>query len=120
MQDLVNWIKELIDSNQLYKFYKSKYWIELKNEVLEEYHCECSMCRARGKIVRAVTVHHVNHLRDRPDLALSKYYIDKDGNKQRNLIPLCAKCHNQAHPEKLEKARDKNKKQIDSKYEERW
>ena len=30
------WIKELINENKLWKFYKSKYWMQLKDEVLKE------------------------------------------------------------------------------------
>lgn len=120
MRDLVKWIEQLIRDNQMYKFYKSRSWIELKNSVMEEFHHECGRCRAKGKITKAVTVHHINHVKDRPDLALSEYYIDDNGNKQRNLIPLCARCHNEVHPEKLEKARNKNSKVVDERFKERW
>ena len=44
---LEKWIKELIAKNELWRFYKSKYWAGnkdtkgLKNEILEEQHYEC-------------------------------------------------------------------------------
>lgn len=116
--NLVSYIHELIDTDKLYKFYKSANWIELKNDVLYELHNECQECLKRGKYTRAECVHHVNEVRVRPDLALSKYYKDKDGIEQRNLLPLCNACHNQVH-DKFDKW---NKEQGKEKFtnEERW
>jgi 5-methylcytosine-specific restriction endonuclease McrA len=60
-------------------------------------------------------VHHVNELRDRPDLALSRWYTDDKGQRQPNLVPLCKTCHNIVH-EKLIKWAKKDK----FTNEERW
>lgn len=97
---LETYIRELIKNNRLIEFYKSDDWIELRADVLEEYHNECQECLKRGIVTRAECVHHVNHVRNRPDLALSKTYTDKDGNEHQQLIPLCNPCHNIMHPEK--------------------
>lgn len=102
---LEKWIRELIEKEELWRFYKSKYWAGnkdtkgLKNEVLEEQKYECQKCLKEGKLTRADTVHHVQFVRKHPRLALSKYYTYK-GNKYRNLIAVCAACHNRLHPEK--------------------
>lgn len=116
--ELVKWIHQLIEEDKLYKFYKSKQWLELRARVLHEHHYECYNCRARGKITKAQTVHHVQHVKDRPDLALTEYATDDNGNRIANLIPLCNACHNKEHPEKSYKAYFTNKKKDEP--EERW
>ena len=73
--------------------------MRLREEVLREQHYECQICRAEGKIVKATIVHHVNFVRNRPDLALSKYYT-YEGKQYRNLISVCSPCHNRVHTEK--------------------
>lgn len=97
---LSTYIRRLIKANKIELFYQSEDWKELRQSVLDELHNECQECLKLGKYTRADCVHHINEVRNRPDLALSKYYIDKDGNKQRQLVPLCNACHNIAHPEK--------------------
>lgn len=56
-----------------------------------------------GKYKKAVTVHHVKHLRVEPELALT----------DENLISLCMECHEVLHPEK-------HKKKNNQINEERW
>lgn len=112
---LATWIRQLLAINKIVRFYQTKEWIALKEEVLYELHYECQECLKKGKYTRANCVHHVNEVRHRPDLALSKYYVDKEGKKQRNLIPLCNKCHNQIH-DKL----GKYTRSIGFYNEERW
>lgn len=51
------------------------------------------MCKKRGLFRKATIVHHIKHLKDRPDLALD----------ENNLISLCGSCHDIVHPEKLKK-----------------
>lgn len=105
-------IRELIDKDELWRFYKSKEWIRLKNKILKENHYECAECRKHGVITRyddgrlLSTVHHVCHVRDHPELALSEWYKDySTGKLERNLIPVCKACHNKLHPEKIKKNR---------------
>jgi 5-methylcytosine-specific restriction enzyme A len=64
------------------RFYHSKVWLDFKEIVLadEPY---CRRCRALGLWEPARTVHHVEPLRERPDLALD----------QSNAEPLCLSCH---------------------------
>ena len=79
-------------------------WRTLRAEVMRQHHNECVMCRQAGKITKATTVHHVYHVKEYPQYALSQY-IYKDGVRIVNLIPLCDGCHNREHPEKFDKHR---------------
>lgn len=113
-EKLENWITKCQRENTMWKFYKSKYFRRLREAVLEEQHNECQVCLKHGEITAADTVHHVKHVREYPEMALSPYYYE-DGEKKRNLIAICKACHAQEHPEKLEK----NKKEHFV-TEERW
>lgn len=111
-QELAAWINRLQTEDRLYRFYKSKEWIRLKDKVLQEFHNECLWCRERGKISRAETVHHIQFVKRHPELALSEYYTYQ-GRRYRNLVPLCHDCHDKAH----ERMGYKRCKQLN---EERW
>ena len=106
---LAVYIKRLIAADKVEQFYYTEDWKELRLEVLEELHYECQECLKNGDYTRADCVHHINEVRHQPSLALSKYYVDMKGNRQRNLVPLCNQCHNIAHPEKSFK-RSKNER----------
>ena len=84
----------LIASGQEYRFYSWSCWLHTRAEVLKLDHYECQRCRAKVRYSRAVLVHHVKHLKDRPDLALSIW----DG-EERQLVSVCKKCHEELHPE---------------------
>ena len=96
---LEQWIKELMQQDKLWKFYKSKEFIKVKKEVMKEQKNECQECLKQGKITLADTVHHVQFVRKYPSLALSKYYFYK-GKQYKNLVAVCKSCHNKLHPEK--------------------
>lgn len=106
-------IQQLIKEGKLYRFYKSKEWIELREKILKENHYECVWCKEKGKISKAEQVHHVQYVKKHPELALSEYYTYK-GKQYRNLIPLCHDCHDKAHGRMRHKPKTK---QIN---EERW
>lgn len=114
-KSLSSWIRELIKQDKLYKFYKTEEWLQLREQVLLDNHYECSMCKDKQPAIyeKAVTVHHVNEVKDRPDLALTRTYRDASGIHD-NLIPLCARCHNAVH-ERFFRAEDKPKLNL-----ERW
>ena len=111
------WIRELIKTGELWRFYKSREWRKLKASILKAAHYECSECRKLGKITRydigedgqkrlLSTVHHVCHVRDHPELALSEWYKNfETGEMERNLLPVCKACHNKLHPEKIKSSR---------------
>lgn len=94
---LAAWIRELEAENKLARFYKTAEWRNLRENVLQENHFECRMCADRGIYTRADTVHHVREVRERPELALSRTYLDKDGNECEQLVPLCNRHHNEVH-----------------------
>lgn len=91
------YIRQLISADRIAEFYQTDEWKELRQDVLDEFHNECQDCLKQGKYTRADCVHHVNEVRKRPDLALSKFYTDNEGNQQRQLVPLCNTCHNIEH-----------------------
>jgi len=71
-------------------FYASRAWAIKRRAILRRDGYKCRECARYGRQREAVTVHHIAHLEDHPELAL----------KDDNLISLCASCHNKAHPEK--------------------
>ena len=77
-------------------WYNSEPWRSIRRLVLKEDKYECQICKNRGRYSRATIVHHVKHLRDRPDLALS--ICDPDTG-ERQLISVCKRCHEELHPE---------------------
>lgn len=70
----------------------------VRQAVLKLDNCECQICKARGKYSRGSIVHHVKHLRERPDLALSIFDPDTG---ERQLVTVCKACHEEEHPESL-------------------
>jgi len=108
--ELMEYIKTLTVENKLANFYHRKEWKSLRAAVLRDAHYECVDCKARNKIRKAVTVHHVNEVKHRPELALSRYYTDKDGIIKENLIPLCHECHDARHERMQFKHSDNEKK----------
>lgn len=87
LQQLQRWIK----ADKLIKFYHSKSWRQVRQQRLRFDHYECQVCKAKGKHTHAITVHHKQHVKDKPELAL-------DLN---NLETICRADHNAKHPEKL-------------------
>lgn len=82
-----------------HRFYIWSRWLTVRAQVLKKDRYECQTCRHKyRRYRRADTVHHVNHLKDRPDLALELWYTDPVTHEQRrNLISLCHDCHEEAH-----------------------
>ncbi len=87
-------LRGLLDAGKEHSFYDWAEWRTLRRQVLKLDNCECQECKRRGKYSRAVIVHHVQHLRDKPELALSVY----DGER-RQLEAVCKSCHDELHPE---------------------
>jgi len=106
-------LNHLIENNNADAFYHWKEWERLRLEVLRLDHNECQICKAKGKYRRAIIVHHVKHLKDRPDLALSIWH-----NGERQLVSVCKQCHEDLHPERVMQYR--YEKKAASLTEERW
>ena len=94
-------IEKLIADNRLDIFYNSRYWRWFSHQVRKEQNNECQFCKSRGKYSRARIAHHVKHLKERPDLAYSRYYIDENGVKHRQILASCFNCHEEEHDRKL-------------------
>lgn len=81
------------------KFYRSREWKHKRKEILIRDNFECQMCKQNGRVTtqdalknnnQYLTVHHIKHYDEFPNLALT----------DDNLITLCPSCHNKVHPEK--------------------
>ena len=93
-------LQQLIEEAREAEFYSWPEWERTRQQVLTLDHYECVRCKAHGKYSPAVLVHHVNHLKDAPELALS--ITDENGKRQ--LVSLCRACHELEHPERLRPA----------------
>ncbi|MCC5416483.1 HNH endonuclease [Clostridium botulinum] len=80
-----------IEQGYVKTFYKSTEWINKRKDIIKRDKKECQRCKDNGRFHVAECVHHIKHLKDRPDLALT----------DSNLVSLCYTCHNEVHPEKL-------------------
>ena len=102
------WIRELIREDKVYLFYKTDDWLELRADVMEDAHNECQHCLKEGIYKRAEMVHHINEVRKRPDLALTREYIDPITHEiKNNLVALCNSCHEKEHPDRFGNYRKK-------------
>ena len=84
----------LIQAGREAQFYSWPEWQTVRGDVLRLDKRECVLCREQRRRYRIV--HHVKHLRDRPDLALS---ITDPETGERQLISVCKNCHEALHPE---------------------
>jgi hypothetical protein len=107
---------KLLGAGQDYMFYNSRGWRNLANEIKREQNNECQLCKARGRVGMAQIVHHVKHLRERPDLAYSRYFTDESGLRQRQLLAVCFLCHEEVHG--ITTMKEKTYKRYSN--EERW
>ena len=86
----------LLNTGRENVWYNSEPWRSMRETVLRADRYECQRCKERGRYSRAVLVHHVKHLKDRPDLALS---IIDPATGERQLVSVCKRCHEELHPE---------------------
>ena len=109
-------LRALIDAGQEERFYSWKAWKRLSEYVRTRIdNSECQKCKAMGKCTTEdLVVHHIKHLRDRPDLALSIWDPD---TKERQLVTVCRSCHEVEHPERLRPTTSAAAKPLT---EERW
>ena len=91
-------LAKLIEQGKEHSFYTSVLWGRTRETVLKLDRYECQLCKAKGRYARAEIVHHVRHLKDRPDLALS-IWDPETGDRQ--LLSVCKACHEREHPESL-------------------
>ena len=60
----------LIATGREHEFYTGVEWKKLAAKVRAYDRNECQHCKAAGRYARGEIVHHVKHLKERPDLAL--------------------------------------------------
>ena len=80
------------------RFYDWPEWEQVRNDVLKLDNMECQLCKQRRRYRRPALVHHVKHLKVRPDLALS--VVDPETG-ERQLLSVCRGCHEELHPERM-------------------
>jgi 5-methylcytosine-specific restriction enzyme A len=85
--ELAQWIIKLIKHHNIKVFYNSGLWQHIREDILDEQHHECQLCKAKGLYSEAVTVHHIKYVRQHPELALTKS----------NLMSVCDECHFNIH-----------------------
>ena len=88
---------QAIESGREDIFYNSRTWRKKRLQILERDNFECKMCKELGRVGKGETVHHIKHLKYRPDLGLTNS----------NLTTLCYAHHNEVHPEKWGQGKDK-------------
>ena len=87
-------------SKQVDPFYSTAAWRRVRAQAMRRDHGLCVWCKRAGRYtidragrcmpVMATMVHHIRPLQQHPDLAL----------EMDNLVSLCDRCHDEAHPEK--------------------
>lgn len=125
-EDYLEWLKQLIKENKLEKFYHDSEWLKVKAQVRKLDHNECQQCRREGRMTlyhdedkrRQMSVHHKKPVRKYPELALSIFYVDENGQKKRNLELICESCHNKEHKKFKKESRTTNRKKFVN--EEKW
>lgn len=89
-------LRGLIQAGREALFYTWPEWLQTRQQVLRLDQYECQHCKEQGRHSAAKIVHHVKHLKERPDLALSVWDPDTG---ERQLVSLCKRCHEEQHPE---------------------
>lgn len=93
-------LRDLIAAGDSWRFYSWGSWRGpegIRAEVLKLDHNQCYFCGKPLNNGRLAIVHHVQHLDDAPELALSIWA--PDGTRQ--LVTCCKDCHELQHPEAL-------------------
>lgn len=94
-QQEIEYVKKCVKED-IHRFYIWGKWKQVREHVLKMDHCECQRCKAKKTYTKATTVHHVNYVKQHPELALEIWY-EWHGRTGRNLISLCHDCHEAVH-----------------------
>lgn len=95
-QQEIEFVKQCIKDNDMHRFYVWGPWKRIRRSVLQMDHWECQRCKEQKRYTKAKIVHHVNHVKKHPDMALDIWYTWQ-GEKKRNLVSLCHDCHEAVH-----------------------
>lgn len=90
----------ILQFSDIREFYKTYTWKKFRNEQMRKKKYRCEECWKKGYYRKATVLHHIKHLREYPELALT----------ESNMEALCEECHKEAHPEEFKK----------TKFKERW
>lgn len=93
-------LRALIAAGTASRFYDWPEWARARSAALRMDCWECQACKAVRRYRKAELVHHVKHLTERPDLALSVF---DPATGERQLVSLCRACHEEQHPERMRK-----------------
>lgn len=104
---IAKWFSQYKASETVGNFYHTTAWRKKRKQILQRDNHECQMCKGEGGYSKGNVVHHIEHLEDRPDLAL----------EDNNLMTVCEACHNKLHPERWDVGRVAKRKEITP---ERW
>ncbi|MCM1194132.1 MAG: hypothetical protein NC389_17130 [Acetatifactor muris] len=108
-EDFLKWLKQLIEDNELEKFYHCAEWLKVAARVKALDNNECQCCKRAGRVTTAehsasrggkpvqMSAHHRMEVKKYPELALSIWYEDADGKRRRNIEYVCETCHNRIH-----------------------
>lgn len=91
-------LQAMIAAGKANGFYDWPEWEKVRDEVLRLDNWECQLCKRRHRFRQAALVHHMKHLKARPDLALS-VFDEETGERQ--LLSVCRSCHEEQHPERI-------------------
>ena len=114
-------------ATQSQKFYKTKAWQRVRQEVLKMDHGLCQRCLGKyipipntaPKITKATVVHHALPAKQYPQYKLS-IFVKQNGKRVRNLYSLCFNCHEEIEGRAHGAMLKKNKRRDDFITEERW
>jgi 5-methylcytosine-specific restriction enzyme A len=97
-------LPEYKTKEQKSKFYNSKPWKQLREDIKKRDNYECQWCKEEGGVNTSshtvLEVDHIKELEHHPELAL----------EEDNLRTLCRDCHNKRHKRFNYKVRQKEKK----------
>lgn len=91
-------LQALLAAGTSNRFYDWPEWERVRGDVLRLDNNECQVCKSLHRVGSADLVHHVKHLKERPDLALSVFDPDTG---ERQLLSVCRACHEALHPERM-------------------
>lgn len=113
----LEFVNNCIAKDDMHPFYVSTRWKHKRKDIFMRDHGECQACRRKGKLTvlqlnskdrkRRAYVHHIKHLRDAPELALT----------DANLETLCFECHELEHIEERHQFENEKERYTN---EERW
>lgn len=91
-QQTGEWVRSIQQSSPygIKGFYRTYAWKKKRIQIMARDRQACQECRKQGRYAKAEVVHHIKHLQEAPELALT----------DSNLEAVCKECHEKLHPER--------------------